>query len=211
MNKGYSATILICLAFLSSGFLASVRAADVLENVEFDALGDRILETDGLPHAGDTVRLGVFPTNFDFSANQTFSSLDAAFTQVGGTSGMTTTINTGQFSGNAVQTTSGLEGMQLYVWVLNPTNTAWVIVTNTSDPDWKVPADGGFNVIDTSDIGTFVPVGAFGIGVFNNADPAGTNMTDWKMTTMPIPEPSTFGLIGVGALGMLALRRRIKR
>ena len=64
--------------------------------------------------------------------------------------------------------------------------------------------------VDPIEQGTFIPPGALGVGVFNGTYPAAdTNQTDWKFQA--IPEPSTYALVGLGALGMMGLRRRIKR
>lgn len=177
--------------------------------VEYGALGNNILNPDGTAaDPGQLVRLGTFPTNFDFSANQTFASLDAAFTQF-----ETTTIagasdtTEGQFFDSVVLTNSAFFNKLLYVWVLNTTTasdpTAWLILTST-DPNWVTPPAGPeFTTIDTSDPGVFVPVGAFGTAITNSLSPNGV---DWQLVA--VPEPSTYALVAVGSAAVLIARRR---
>ena len=200
-------------------FLTAVGSAAYAQvTVDYSATVDSILDTNGsLAPIGDAVLLGNFPSGFDFSTHQTYASLTASggFTQFDST----TISSPGKFADEVIfQTGSPALGKQLYIWILNnpdPTQaTAWVILTNNdTTSQWFVPnAPPDFVSPDTSDIGVVIPSGAFGVGVFNAAEPNGTNKTDWKMTSMAaIPEPSTYALIGLGALGMVGLRRRIKR
>jgi hypothetical protein len=205
MKKQILLVVAACLGFGASGF------AQVVENIEFDALANKILNPNGSTAAdGDIVRLGLFPTGFNFSANQTFSSLDAAFTQLGTTS----TIG-GQFTNDIVNTTSGFEGRELYIWVLNSstpaTANAWVILTDTADTNWKVPNDGANTIIDAGDPAVFVPIGALGISVPNANSPNGK---DWEMQSLAaVPEPSTYAstLLGLSGFALVSLRRRFRK
>jgi len=66
-------------------------------------------------------------------------------------------------------------------------------------------AGGGATVfISIGDAFDDGPGGSLGDLVFQD------NLNPFK-TTIAIPEPSTYALIGLGAMGMMALRRRIKR
>ena len=169
---------------------------------------DQILNAAGAP-ANGTVRIGTFTSGFNFGANTyDFSTLNANFTEFD-----TATLTNGKFS-DSFNASGAQLGKQIFLWALDSTvsPTQWVILTNTTDTtNWTVPqAAGDFAVVDPIEQGTFIPAGALGVGVFNGAYPAGdTNQTDWKMQA--IPEPSTYALIGLGAVGMMGLRRRIKR
>jgi hypothetical protein len=199
-------TLLVALA------IAGTVSVPAQVTVEYGALGNSIRDPDGSgADSGQLVRLGTFPTNFDFSANQTFSSLDAAFTQfdtttIAGGAGTTE----GQFFDSVVLTNSAFFGKLLYVWVLNtPTAsnpTAWLILTST-DPNWVTPTAGpDFTAIDTSDPGVFVPFGALGGSLANITSPNGK---DWQI--IAVPEPSTYALLVLGSAAALVARRRRRR
>ncbi len=213
MKRPYSLFTFVAIAVTIS-LVASVRAQ---EQVEYGALADHVLDSSGaFAPDGDAVLLGTWAPGFDFSTNQTFSSLSTNFTQFDSTTIGAGGINSmGQFITDALLTNTNFNGKQLYIWVLNSSTpasaTSWVIVTNNSSA-WTVPTTpGDFTAIDMSDPGTFIPAGAFGVSVFDAANPSGTNMTDWKMTNFSaIPEPSTCALMLAGAVGLLALRRRTK-
>ena len=201
--------ILILLVALAFAGTVSVPAQ---VTVEYGALGNSIRDPDGTgADSGQLVRLGTFPTNFDFSANQTFASLDAAFTQFDTTTiagGLGTTE--GQFFDSVVLTNSAFFGKLLYVWVLNTTAavdpTAWLILTST-DPNWVTPTAGPeFTAIDTSDPGVFVPIGALGTSLANATSP---NMKDWQLVA--VPEPSTYALLAAGCAAAVAMRVRRRR
>lgn len=205
----------IAVAIIATFVAASAHAQ---EQVEYGATADHILNPDGNTAAdGDAVLLGTWAPGFDFTANNTFSSLSAAFTQFDtttlGTGGF---VNTGQFIKDVVLTNPTFNGKQLYIWVFNNANpmnaNAWAIVTNNTTA-WTVPTTAGdFTAIDMSDNGAFVPPGALGVAVFNASNPGAggvLSQNDWKMTM--VPEPSTYMLLGMGAVGMLTLRRRLKR
>jgi hypothetical protein len=197
--------------------IASASLALAQETVEYSALGDNIRDPNGsLAAPGEAVLLGTFAPGFNFSANQTFSSLSGAFTQFDSTTigAAGSGTSSGQFFKDALLTNTAFNGNQLYVWVLNSSTpasaTAWVILTNNSST-WKVPTTAGdFTAIDMSDVGTFIPSGAFGIGQTSSINNPAGNQTDWKMTAA-IPEPSTFALMIAGGVGFLALRSRGRR
>jgi hypothetical protein len=198
--------ILILLAAL---VIAGAGSLPAQVTVEYGALGNSILNPDGSgADPGQLVRLGTFPSGFDFSANQTFASLDAAFTQFD-----TTTIagapgtSEGQFFDSIVLTNSAFLGKLLYVWVLDTATAsspaAWLILTST-DPNWVTPTAGpDFTAIDTSDPGVFVPLGALGAPVANAISPNGK---DWQLVA--VPEPSTYALLVLGATAAVVMRRR---
>jgi hypothetical protein len=199
-----------CLCVSGVGFSAHAQVT-----IEYSAAGDNIRNPDGsLAPVGEAVLLGTFPTGFDFSANQTFSSLSAAFTQFDSTTIGNGGFLAGQFDKSVVLNNPAFNNKQLYIWVFNnatPSSaTAWAIVTNTAST-WVVPPTAGdFTAIDASDIGVFVPVGAFGVGVPSSINNPGGNQTDWMMTMTAIPEPSSLALLGIG-LGLIplaTLRRR---
>lgn len=178
--------------------------------VEYSALGDNIrIDTTTLAPTGDAVLFGYFPSGFDFSANQTFSSLSAAFVQLDST---TISPAPGHFDDSGLQTKTNQE---FYIWAFNnPTPSsasAWLIVTN---PSWTLPTAqaGDTGTFDTSDVGTFVPNGAQGFGITSSINNPAGNQTDWVMgTPTVVPEPSTYALLGCAAGVILLVRTRNKR
>jgi hypothetical protein len=167
-----------------------------------------------LAPVGEAVLLGTFTAGFDFTANKTFSSLSAAFTQFDSTTIGTGGVLAGQFVKDVVLNNAAFNNKQLYMWVFNnatPSSaTAWAIVTNLSSA-WTVPPTAGdFTAIDGSDIGTFIPTGAAGTGVPSSINNPGGNQTDWEMTLASVPEPSSIALAALG-LVIIPLARRLRR
>ncbi len=202
----------LLLLLVCGSLCLSVSPANAQVTIEYSALGNNIRDTDGTTaDAGELVRLGLFPSSFDFAANQTFSSLNSAFTQID-----TTTIagasgtSSGEFFDTATTLDPNFLNKQLYLWILNTSTasnpTAWVILTN---PNWVTPAAGpDTEFLDTSDVGTFIPAGALGIAVAP-IKPTAANGVDWQMTA--VPEPSTYALIAFGLAGLAFARRKRSR
>lgn len=199
--------ILIAICALAAVFGPSWAKA---EQVDFGEIGSLIRLNNNVvvPAGSGTVWLGSFPVGFDFTVNTTFAQLSAAFTLYGTTvfgdvgSGGTA----GQFFSTAGPTLPGVQGDRLYIWMFNtlvPANsTQWAIVTNPG-ANWTRPVSGlNSTSLDVSDTGTFVPNGALGTVI------GGT--FDVRMGLVVIPEPSTYllGVIGIGAMLMIARRRR---
>ncbi len=200
---------LAAVAILSAvPFQPSARAA----SIDYGALGNFVENPNGTPsNLGNYVRVGTFATGFNFSLNSTnFAATNAAFTEYDNTvigSGVTPP---GEFF-DTTPFLSGISGVRIYVWVFNSPNpaaaTAWAIVTS-NDGNWFGPADGPNSTsVDLSDPGVFIPTGALGQRVPTALGFVGF---DIRMTTTPVPEPSTYAMIAVGLLGFggVMLRRR---
>ena len=197
------------LLSLAAAVVVASTSADAAQ-VNYGDLGNFILEPDlSLAEIGSLVRLGTFTAGFDFAANSTdFAATNTAFTEFDTTAiGAASGSGAGQFY-DTVLLNNSFANTQLYIWVLNngvaASADAWVIVTN---PSWLVPADPAVGTasidIDTSDPGTIIPPGARG---FTDENLNSANFVDFAM--QPIPEPSTYALIGIGGIALLAWRRR---
>ena len=204
-----SSFVRVCLGLGAALLVASSAFAQI--TIEYSALGNNIRDPDGtLADDGQLVRLGFWAPGFDFVVNDTFSELNGSFTQVDSTT--TTQITSdGEFFGDEITSNNAYLDKQLYIWILNTATatdpSAWVILTN---PAWRTPASGPNTLsLDTSDAGTFIPMGALGEAFTPPFKETSQNGVDWQIEA--IPEPSTYALIAVGSAALLAVRRRRTR
>jgi hypothetical protein len=159
--------------------------------------------TTGLP-SGDTVKLGLLSTSeanmIGNSANQAFliANFNAWAT---GTIGTGTSID-GSFQINSIAPGAGFFSAQMYILVVDASGTA--LVTDTS---WISPASDGAAAVSVdmaNGVGHIV-LGTLTLAtVTSPGDLAGGD----AISVIPVPEPSSIVLVGVGLLGMLGLIRR---
>lgn len=132
---------------LSALMMLSLLGSSQAANLYSSNLGNGLTLLGGTsPVTQGTIRFGVFPAGFDFSANsENFAEIDAAFTQVheytgpisvNATTGFfdlsATYSTTGSFegvpydssAGSTTDTAGDIAGEKVYVWVLNNTNPA---------------------------------------------------------------------------------------
>ena len=92
----------------------------------------------------------------------------------------------------------------------NPGPTTWSITLNTTQPDWTVNFSE-VGVPDETNFQTFIyggstpnpTINTVGFGAFGMS---GT-VQDFTLTSA-VPEPTTLGLMGIGSIGLLLLKRR---
>jgi PEP-CTERM motif len=109
----------------------------------------------------------------------------------------------------SITSTTPPNGQILSIRFYNTTNgTGLYNAVSASDWQWQTPTTTGGGAIVN-----LLIADAF-------ADGAGGSLADliWQAggsnafkTVIPVPEPSTFVLLGLGAIGMMGLRRRVKR
>ena len=152
--------------------------------------------------------LGCFSPGFtpDTTNEASWSSnFTAAPIMGGGTVGWSSFLSS--FSGIASLSDNNApfaSGSLLYVWGYNQTSVGlgseWILLKNA---DWKVPTVSGnppSPTYATGDLGTIAVIGTL------NAPSSGSNT--YIQTAKPVPEPSTFALLGLGLAGLLAARKR---
>jgi hypothetical protein len=118
---------------------------------------------------------------------------------------------------------------QLYLWVFKTSNNldpdgAYTNVLETGvfwldkaiEPRWKFPAQGdipnstNIDIADLSGQTNNLRTGAHvAAGSFSKFADGGLGTAKQFSTQAPIPEPGTFSLLGLAALGLFARRRRI--
>jgi hypothetical protein len=131
----------------------------------------------------------------------------------------------GYFVGDSTADSNGLgiNNAQIYYWVFNSTAAAtatqYGIFTdptgaNANSGNWRFPDTGSVTPITVTDISD-VPQdasgilwGGYGVGTSSgpDADPL-YNLASFAA----VPEPSSFALFGLGAVGLALIRRRAKR
>ena len=206
-------------SFLLRSSLALVAAAALLPSaaqaasIDYGSVGNVILNPDGVSPSltGNAVRVGTFAPGFDFSLNSTnFAATNSAFTEYDNTVIGSGGAPVGQFF-DTTPFLSGITGVRIFVWVFDSPNpaaaTAWAIVTS-NDGNWVGPADGPNSTsVDTSDAGVFIPMGALGQRV---PAPPLTTANGFNIQMIAVPEPSTYAMLAVGALGLAwgVFRRR---
>jgi PEP-CTERM motif-containing protein len=204
-------------------------ASTLLRNSSGTALsqGNASLNTDGM-----LVQLGYFSTGTaanNFSGTWTpLTGATAPFTTIGDSSDLAG-------SGNGMIQFStffhpGTTAVQVYLPVLDPgayATMSSVTVSLATPPPNQVLAirfydtantTGHYNTV-SSDTWLWQSPAASPVTVTINLAAStlewesvaqGFSGTEFK-TVLPIPEPSTYALFGLGAVGMMALRRRVKR
>ncbi len=208
-------TLVALSLWIVSFFLFDTLSAQAQVTVEYSALADYVLNPSLTKAAtGDAVLMGTFAPGFNFAANQTFTSLSAAFTQFDSTTVGANSTGPGQFDNTVSLTNAAFYNKQIYIWVLNSATpssaTAWAILTNNS-ATWVTPATPPLSTaVDLSDPGTFVPLGANGMAIMPSMFTGAPNNTDWEMTV--VPEPSTLAFAGIAVLALAARQlRRFRR
>lgn len=174
---------------------------------------------------GDLVRVGWFDFSNDLATNNAMIAANAAnvnflnshfiefdASAIGANSPNGGGDNTGYWLDNPNASTDALslQNKQIYYWVFDATTIGGAsqhgVFTDPS-PTWIFPADAAIpntTVTDLSEVNqdsTGIIIGTFGNGL--SAD--GASML---YNLAVIPEPSTFALFGVGAIGLAWLRRK---
>jgi PEP-CTERM motif len=178
---------------------------------------------DGTPlPAGDLVWLGSFMTltNAQVANDMSMGDVSAVlsdFQQFG--PGSTIGTGAGGLDGywSANDTTSAnavsLQNKEIFYFVFNaPTTgaaTQYGIFTNTSLPSWVFPDDNAIPNTTTTDLSQ-VPHDSSGIlwGNFGTGSALGFPLYNLAPIAA-VPEPSTYALAALGALGLVLLRRRL--
>jgi hypothetical protein len=209
----------LLLVAASTTFVA--HAATVVATAQ-NYNGISLLDGSALP-GGDIIRVGLFNlTDAQIQANQgNLSFLNNNFVQFGvAHSGDTYGID-GYFATTLQGSTDslGIAGGQIYFWALNATSLANAnqqsIFYFTGNPEWTFKADGanpnssGPDVSDlTGGTNALLPAAHLVVGTFPGGNSAAFPGAKNFNLVAVVPEPSCVLLLGAGALGLLARRRR---
>jgi hypothetical protein len=181
---------LVQLGYFSSGTSANNFSGTWIPLTGAGGLNTSVGDSPDLSGLGNG-RIG-FSTTFHFSSNQV-DVYDATMDAGHYITQSSVTISAGQPAA----------GQVLAIRFYDSTNTSGHYNTVSNDSwTWVTPTDAGSFV-------TPINLAAAGLE-WESVEVFGLTGTEFK-TVLPIPEPSTYALLGMGAICMMALRRRIKK
>ena len=165
--------------------------------------------TTGVP-IGDLIEIGIVSNPGAAAAATTPAQLQALITVFASSTVGTGTGIAGSFTVGSTAPGAGFFGGQVYLVAYNAATVAAATQGGMfTDATWLFPVSDGAapGNMDLGDVGVSAPRGTLSSGtVTSPADIAGTDAA--SLAVFPVPEPSTWVLVGSSLLGLLAFRRR---
>jgi len=211
------------IKYLVAGLVATglaVSSSYAVITVSYTAAGSSyVTDSTGAANylSGDLVEIGAF-TGTPTVGSPSLANFTVFSSTITGSGPLA-----GSYAGGSTADAGAFSHAQIYLVVFNQatanvvpgtTQLAIADVAFASDPAWKFPANADIpntTAFDLDELFNGGTVGTLGTGATVYWGSTGTDGGSYNLlqtVVVPVPEPSTYVLVGTGLLGLLGLRRR---